>query len=133
MLKVNTIEYFLKNLHENRVELPEERIAFVLDLKYGRRDVTCKPAMASLLLGISLSTETGKKPLLGLLTDILLSKNEGFFVIFLGERLVNLLRFSVADVLSLMSLSSLLIFLFHFLTLVILLWQILIKQGSIIN
>ena len=63
MLRVNTIEFFLKNLHENRVKLPEERNAFVLDLQYGRRDVTCKPAMASLLHGISPSTVTGKKPL----------------------------------------------------------------------
>ena len=46
-----------------------------------------------------------KKPLPDLLTDILLSKL--FPLFFLGERLVNLLRFSVADVLSLMSLSSL--------------------------
>ena len=58
---------------------------------------------------------------------------KAFSVIFLGERPVNLLRFSVADFLSLMSLSSLLIFLFHSLTLVLLLWQILIKQRSIIN
>ena len=68
MLRVNTIEFFLKNLHENRVKLPEERNAFVLDLQYGRRDLTCKPAMASL------PTVTGKKPLPGLLIDILLSK-----------------------------------------------------------
>ena len=105
MLKVNTIEFFLQNLHENRVKLPEERNDFVLDLQYGRRDVTCKPAMASLLHGISPSTASGKKPLPGLLTDILLSKV--FPLFFLGERLVNLLRFSVVDVLSLMSLSSL--------------------------
>ena len=74
MLRVNTIEFFSKNLHENRVKLPEERNAFVLDLQYGRRDLPCKPAMASLLLGISASTVTGKKPLPGLLIDILLSK-----------------------------------------------------------
>ena len=37
--------------------------AFVFDLQYGCRDVTCKPAMASLLHGISPSTVTGKKPL----------------------------------------------------------------------
>ena len=74
MLRVHKIEFFLKNLHENRVKLPEERNAFVLDLQYGRRDLTCKPAMAFLLLGISPSTVTGKKPLPGLLIDILLSK-----------------------------------------------------------
>ena len=101
MLKVNTIEFFLKNLHENRVKLPEERNAFVLDLQYGRRDVTCKPAIAS--LGISPLTVTEKKASPG-------PFDRGFSVIFLGERLVNLLRLSVADVLSLMSLSSLLIF-----------------------
>ena len=44
---------FLKNLHENRVKFTEERNAFVFDLQYGRRDVTWKPAMASLLHGIS--------------------------------------------------------------------------------
>jgi len=72
-----------------------------------------------------------KKPLPDLSTDILLSKL--FLLFFLGERPVNLLRFSVTDVLSLMSLSSLLIFLFHSLTFVLLFWQILIKQRSIIN
>ena len=87
MLKVNTTEFFLNNLPENRVKLPEERDAFVFDLQYGRRNVTCKPAMASLLLGISPSTVTGKKASLGLLTDILLSKV--FPLFFLGERLVN--------------------------------------------
>ena len=34
-----------KNLHENRVQFPEERKAFVLDQQHGRRDVTCKPAI----------------------------------------------------------------------------------------
>ena len=33
------------NLHENRVQFPEERNAFVLDHQHGRRDVTCKPAI----------------------------------------------------------------------------------------
>ena len=37
--------FFPKNLHENRVQFPEERNAFVLDHQHGRRDVTCKPAM----------------------------------------------------------------------------------------
>ena len=46
----------LKNLHENRVKFPEERNAFVFYLQYGCRDVTCKPAMACLLHGISPST-----------------------------------------------------------------------------
>ena len=31
-----------QNLHENRVQFPEERNAFVLDHQHGRRDVTCK-------------------------------------------------------------------------------------------
>ena len=35
--------FFLKNLHENRVMFPEERNAFVLDHQDSRRDVTCKP------------------------------------------------------------------------------------------
>ena len=35
----------LKNLHENRVQFPEESNAFVLDHQHGRRDVTCKPAI----------------------------------------------------------------------------------------
>ena len=37
--------FFSKNLRENRVKLPEERNAFVLDLQHGRRDVTCTQAM----------------------------------------------------------------------------------------
>ena len=45
MLGVKTKEYFSKNLHENRVQFPEERNAFVLDHQNGRRDVTCKPAI----------------------------------------------------------------------------------------
>ena len=36
-----------KNLHENGVQFPEERNAFVLDHQHGRRDVTCKPAILS--------------------------------------------------------------------------------------
>ena len=39
-------EFVSKNLHENRVWFPEERNAFVLDHLHGRRDVTCKPAIA---------------------------------------------------------------------------------------
>ena len=34
-----------KNLHENRVQFPEKRNAFVLDHQHGCRDVTCKPAI----------------------------------------------------------------------------------------
>ena len=45
MLGVNTIEFFSKNEHENRVWLPEERNAFVLDHQHGRRDFKCKPAI----------------------------------------------------------------------------------------
>ena len=47
MLVVNTKEIFLLNLHQNRVHFPAERNAFVLDHQHGRRDVTCKPAIAS--------------------------------------------------------------------------------------
>ena len=47
MLVVNTKEIFLLNLHQNRVHFPGERNAFVLDHQHGRRDVTCKPAIAS--------------------------------------------------------------------------------------
>ena len=39
-------EFFTKNLHENRVKFQEETNAFVLDHHHGRRDVTCKPAIA---------------------------------------------------------------------------------------
>ena len=45
MLVVNTKEIFLINLHQNRVQFPVERNAFVLDHQHGRRDVTCKPAI----------------------------------------------------------------------------------------
>ena len=45
MLVVNTKETFLQNLRQNRVHLPAERNAFVLDSQHGRRDVTCKPAI----------------------------------------------------------------------------------------
>ena len=34
-----------KNSHENRVQFPEERNAFVLNHHHGLRDVTCKPAI----------------------------------------------------------------------------------------
>ena len=47
MLVVNTKEFFLLNLHQNRVHFPAERNAFVLDHRHGRRDVTCKPAIES--------------------------------------------------------------------------------------
>ena len=46
MLVVNTKEIFLLSLHQNRVHFPAERNAFVLDHQHGRRDVTCKPAIA---------------------------------------------------------------------------------------
>ena len=46
MLVVKTKEIFLLNLHQNRVHFPAERNAFVLDHQHGRRDVTCKPAIA---------------------------------------------------------------------------------------
>ena len=39
-------EFFTKNLHESRVKFQEETNAFVLDHHHGRRDVTCKPAIA---------------------------------------------------------------------------------------
>ena len=45
MLGFKTIEVFSKNLHENRVWLPEKRNAFFLDHHQGRPYVTCKPAM----------------------------------------------------------------------------------------
>ena len=48
MLVVNTKEIFLLNLHQNRVHFPAERNAFFLDHQHGRRDVTCKPAIALL-------------------------------------------------------------------------------------
>ena len=41
MLGVNTIDFFLKNLQENRVLFPEERNALVLDHQHCLRDVTC--------------------------------------------------------------------------------------------
>ena len=37
--------FFSKKLHENGVNFPEERNAFVLDYQHGFRDVTCKPAI----------------------------------------------------------------------------------------
>ena len=46
MLVVNTKETFLLNLHQNRVHFPAERNDFVLGPQHGRRDVTCKPAIA---------------------------------------------------------------------------------------
>ena len=36
--------YFLRNLHENRVKFREARNAFVLVIQHGCRDVMCKPA-----------------------------------------------------------------------------------------
>ena len=46
--------FFSKNLHENRIQFPEERNPFVLDRQHGRRDVTCKPAihMGILFMGV---------------------------------------------------------------------------------
>ena len=46
MLVVNKKEFFGQNVHQNRVYFPAERNAFVLDAQHGRRDVTCKPAIA---------------------------------------------------------------------------------------
>ena len=46
MLVANTKETFLLNLRQNRVHSPAERNGFVLDPRHGRRDVTCKPAIA---------------------------------------------------------------------------------------
>ena len=40
MLDHNITEFFAKDLHENKVQFPEERNAFVLDDQHGRRDVT---------------------------------------------------------------------------------------------
>ena len=45
MLVANTKEIFLLNLHQNRVDFPAERNAFVLDHQHGHRDVTCKAAL----------------------------------------------------------------------------------------
>ena len=47
-------KFFSKNLHENRIQFPEERNPFVLDRQHGRRDVTCKPAihMGILFMGV---------------------------------------------------------------------------------
>ena len=39
-----------KNLHENRVEFPKERTAFILDHQHGHRDVTCKVAIILLVI-----------------------------------------------------------------------------------
>ena len=49
MLVVKTKEIYLLNLHQNRVHFPAERNAFVLDHQHGRRDVTCKPAIETLI------------------------------------------------------------------------------------
>ena len=45
MLGVNTIDFFLNNVHENRVLFPDKRNTFVLDHQHGHRDITCKPAI----------------------------------------------------------------------------------------
>ena len=42
--------FLSKNLHENRVELPKEGTAFILDHQHGHRDVTCKPPLPPFLL-----------------------------------------------------------------------------------
>ena len=39
MLRVNTVEFFSKNYHENRVYFPEERSVFVFDHQHSRRHV----------------------------------------------------------------------------------------------
>ena len=54
MLGVNTIEFFSINLHENRVQFPEERKAFVLERQHGCRDITCKPAI---MIGLKLCVD----------------------------------------------------------------------------
>ena len=46
LLGLKTVEFFRNNLHENRVKFTKKRNAFVLDHQHGRRDVTCKPAIA---------------------------------------------------------------------------------------
>ena len=46
MLVVKTKEFFWQNLYQNRIHFPAERNAFVFDPQHGRRDVTCKPAIA---------------------------------------------------------------------------------------
>ena len=47
MLDHNTTEFFAKDLHENKVQFPEERNAFVLDYQHGRRDVTCNQQLGT--------------------------------------------------------------------------------------
>ena len=37
--------FFSQNLHENGVQFPKEKDAFVLDHQHGRRDVSCKPVL----------------------------------------------------------------------------------------
>ena len=49
-----------KNLHENRVQFPEERNAFVLDHQHSRRDVTCKPAILERKQSFNLPTRISK-------------------------------------------------------------------------
>ena len=45
-LKISRYSWFFSlNLHENRVQFPEERDAFILDHQHGSRVVTCKPAV----------------------------------------------------------------------------------------
>ena len=44
MLRVNTIHFFLNDVHKSRVLFPDERNTFVLDHQHGRCDITCKPA-----------------------------------------------------------------------------------------
>ena len=46
MLVVKTKETFLLNSHQNRVQFPARNV-FVLDPHHGRRDISCKPAIAS--------------------------------------------------------------------------------------
>ena len=41
----DTIKINSKNLHENGVQFPEERKAFVLHHQYGCHDITYKPAI----------------------------------------------------------------------------------------
>ena len=45
MLRVNTIDFFLSDVHKSRVLFPDKRSTFVLDHQHGRHDVMCKPAI----------------------------------------------------------------------------------------
>ena len=51
ILVVNTTEFFSKNVHENGVQFPKKKDAFVLDLQHGLRDVTSKLAIEYMYQG----------------------------------------------------------------------------------